>query len=284
MDKSAQIIVLPLALLAIFNVFVWYEILSKTPARTAQIYFIDVGQGDAELAILPNNIKVLIDGGPNNRIIKELDSVLSPTDRYLDLVILSHPQLDHYGGLIDVFKRYSVGAFISDGKKSDVPNFHDLEKVIADSKTKMVVIGEGDAIKYGEDKFDILSPSPALLHSTNPNDWVLVLKFQSQGARALFTGDIRTEIEDAILKNHDIGTDILKVSHHGSKFSSSPEFLNAAKPMVSVIEVGKNSYGHPTPQTLGRLAQIGSQIFRTDKDGTIKLQIAGAKINIYKQK
>lgn len=106
-----------------------------------------------------------------------------------------------------------------------------------------------------------------------------MFEVKSKNSRTLFTGDISSAVENSLLAP-DI--DILKVAHHGSRFSSSANFLEVARPEIAVIGVGRNSYGHPTAQTLERLANVGSQIFRTDSDGTVKLVIDGENIKIFK--
>lgn len=273
-----------LIFLAVFDLFIWSQIIFNGPNKNTEIYFFDIGQGDSELVVLPNNVKVLIDGGPNKKILSELSSVLSPTDIYIDLIILSHPQLDHFAGLIDVLRRYKVGAFIYNGRSGEAKAFYDLKKAIKESNAAAVVLAQGDKIKYEENVFDVLSPPKEFLTSEELNDTTLVLRLNVGNFRALFTGDIGENIEKYLAENFDIGIDILKVGHHGSKFSSSEKFLVEASPLISAIEVGKNSYGHPTAQTLARLADIKSQIFRTDLDGTIKLAIHNNTINIFKRK
>lgn len=270
--------------LIIFNFFVWYSIVVFAPNSNAELYFLDIGQGDAELIILPGNVKVLIDGGPDKSALYNLEKILSPFDRYIDLVILSHPQLDHFGGLIDVLRRYKVGAFISNGRTHSIAAYKDLERAVLNSQALNVNLMEGDGVTYKESKLDIISPQADFLKSKELNDSTLVVLFESDGARALFTGDIGLNVEKYLIDNFDITSDILKVGHHGSKYSSSEDFLNKVNPKISVIEVGKNNYGHPTKEALERLGLIGSKIFRTDFDGLIKLTISGKNINIFKNK
>ncbi len=278
-------IILIIIFLVVFDVFIWGQILFFGPTENTEIYALNVGQGDSELVILPGGVKILIDGGPDNKVLGELSSIFRPTDRYIDLVLMSHPQTDHFTGLIDVLKRYKVGVFISSGKRGVVQSFDDLEKTIQENKIPAVVLTEGDKIKYNDGSFNILSPSKNLLESSQPNDWALAMKLASQGVTALFTADIDSKIEESLLKKYDLDVDILKVPHHGSKFSSSEEFLKAVTPKVALIEVGeKNTYGHPTPQTLEKLFAAGAQIFRTDQSGIVKLVISDSKINIFKKK
>ncbi|MEK7194047.1 MAG: MBL fold metallo-hydrolase [Patescibacteria group bacterium] len=277
-------IILIILFLAVFDVFIWGQIVFSAPNKNTEVYFLDVGQGDSELAVLPGNVKILIDAGPNRKVLDELTSALSPFDRYIDLVVLSHPQLDHFAGLIDVLKRYQVGAFVFNGRRGETAAFGDLEKIINENKIPIIILGEKDKIKYQDSRFDVLSPSKNLLSSAELNDTTLVLRLLSQNAKILFTGDIDSKIENYLAEKYELDVDVLKIAHHGSKFSSSEEFLRAATPKLTIIEVGKNSYGHPTEQVLNRLALIGAQIFRTDKDGTIKLVLDNGRINIFEEK
>ena len=278
-----------LVFLVIFDFVVWKAVVLNRPNSETEIYFFDVGQGDGELVILPGGVKVMIDAGPGNKTANELSSVLRPTDNYIDLAIVSHPETDHFNGFIDIFKRYQVGAFIYNGRVGSAQSWKELAKVVEENKTSVIVLGQGDKIKYGEDFFEILSPNADFLRSKETNDSSLVIKFtdninEEKAARVLFTGDIGNKVEKYLADNFDIRADILKVPHHGSKYSSSEEFLAAIKPKVSSIEVGKNSYGHPTSEVLNRLASIGSQIFRADQNGTVKIAISGDEINIFKKR
>ena len=127
----------------------------------------------------------------------------------------------------------------------------------------------------------MLSPSQSNLLKRELNDTALVMLLKSSNLTALYTGDAGFNIENELMKKYDLNADILKVGHHGSKYASSMEFLNKVSPKISAIGVGKNSYGHPTKETLSRLADIGSQIFRTDKDGTIKVAVESESIKVW---
>lgn len=283
MDDKKEIILL-IFILVIFDIFVWWQVLFNGPNKNAELYFLDVGQGDAELVVLPGGVKILIDGGPNNQILNQLSSIFSPFNRYIDLVILSHPQTDHFTGLIDVLKRYQTGVFISNGQKGTARSFSDLEKIIKENEIRTINLAEGDKIRYQDNYLNILSPNKDLLLSNELNDTGLAIKLNTQGASALFTADIDSKIEEELSKKYNLDIDILKVAHHGSKYSSSEKFLINASPKIAVIEVGKNSYGHPTNEVLNKLAFVGAQIFRTDQDGMIKLIINHSQINILKRK
>lgn len=273
---------LVLGFLAAVDVFVWYLILfsAATPQGGAALYFLNVGQGDASLAILPGGIKALIDAGPANSLAKKnLEEILPVNDRYIDLVLISHPQIDHMGGLIDILKNYKIGAIITNGGNSDSAVWQELLKVIQEKKIPQIVLAADDKIKSKDFEFDILSPSSDL--SASVNEFGLVELLNINGVKSLFTADIGAKTERYLANKYNLDVDILKVSHHGSKYSSDADFLKSVTPSISVIEVGKNSYGHPTPEVLGRLKEIGSRIFRTDKDGLIKIEINEGRLKIY---
>ena len=284
---SKNRILLLLIFLFVFDGFLWWQIVfNAPPGDRSDIYFLNVGQGDSELLALPGNVKVLIDGGPNKNVIYELEKVLKPTDRYIDLVILTHSEADHLTGLIDVFKRHRVGVFIFNGRLATSAAFKELTKIIGQREIPIVILSEGDKIARLKDKIIVIAPDKNNLGSSELNDTTLVLKLESQGISVLFTGDIGKDIEKSLLGKYgnELNSDILKVAHHGSKYSSSPEFLKIAAPKLAIIEVGKNSYGHPTSEVLSRLANIGSQVFRTDLNGTLKLILKEGKIYAFAQK
>jgi len=270
------------ASLLILDVFIWSIIVISHNRKSLALYFLDVGQGDSEL-IITDGVKILIDGGPvNGKLLGELGHILSPHDRYIDLVMMTHPQLDHYGGLIELLKNYRVGAFVSNGRKGDNEFYRELIKTIQTQSIPYIILGEGDRIKYQTAKLTILNPSPKNLVSYELNDTSLVTLLEKSGLRALYTGDAGANIEKELVAKYQLSAHILKVGHHGSKYASGREFLKAVKPQIAVIEVGKNSYGHPTSETLARLAAIGSKIFRTDLDKTLKLVWDNSVIAVYK--
>lgn len=272
--------------LAVLNAFVWSNIIFASSYEYPTIHFLDVGQGDASLIQLPQTsggpVQILIDGGPNKKIVSELEKILPAEDRYIDLVILSHPQLDHFGGLIDVMKRYKVGAFLFNGRSADGA-FKDLEKTIEENNVPAVQLIRGDNIKFKDYVFKVLSPPENFLFSAELNQTSLVMMLKTGNASALFTGDIDAAVENYLLSAEpELAADILKVAHHGSKFSSTSAFLEVLKPKMAAIEVGDNGYGHPTAEALRRLEAIGAKIYRTDKDGTVNLLIKNDRIQVFK--
>ena len=284
-ERNFRRAVFGLFVILVIDILVFSEIAEQAVTKgKLSLYFLPVGQGDSELAILPGGVKLLVDGGPpDSAVLRNLDGIFSPRDRYVDLVILTHPQQDHFGGLIEVLKRYRVGAFIWNGEMGTNPAMRDLLGAVEENGAPEIALSAGDRIVYGESKADILSP--VLMGKADVNEDALVFALESGGVKAFFASDIGAKTEKRIITdNPDItnSIDILKVGHNGSKNSSSATFLGALKPKAAVIEVGKNSYGHPTPEVLDRLAEIGARVFRTDRDGLLKFELTSNALRILK--
>ena len=282
MFKNHRYLYLTILCFVVLDVLIWRLVLFPERHKDLELYFLDVGQGDSQL-ILSDGVKVLIDGGrPNGQALSALAEILPATDRYLDLIVMTHPQLDHYGGLIEVAKNYQIGVFLNNGHQGEYAAYFDLEKILKEKNITTITLGEGDRIKYRDAVLSVLNPSPRTLKSKDLNDTSVVLMLEKSGLKALYTGDIGAKTEQELAKKYDLDAHILKVSHHGSRFSSDIGFLKEVSPVMATIGVGKNSYGHPTPQTLARLASIGSTVARTDKEGTIKVIYDGLNLKIYR--
>ena len=270
-------------LLAGFNLFIWYQVVAGSH-DDLDLYFLNVGQGDSELIELPGGVQVLIDGGPNKSVVFELGRINGSTDRYLDLVVMTHPQTDHFAGLSDLLDRYQVGAFIVSGRSGESEVWEDFYKKLKGKGTAIVLVEAGDKITYEDNLLEVVSPDGGLLGDKEINESSIILRLESEGIKTLFTGDAGFKTENYLLSRFNLDNldiDVLKVGHHGSKFATGANFLNAATPLVSVIEVGKNRYGHPTEATLNRLKTAGSAIYRTDKNGTVRLTAREGKIAVY---
>lgn len=273
-----------LAALAVLNFAVWRETVLVSPAENFTVNFLNVGQGDSSLVVLPGGVKLLIDGGrPDKRVLEELTEVLPANDRYLDLVLATHNDADHLGGLVEVLKRYEVGVFLYNGRDdSNLAHFAEVMTIVAEKNIPVISLAQGDKIKHGESLGEILWPTTSVLAQKSTNEGSIVLKLLAGEVTSLFAGDIGEKTEK-LLASILSPVDILKIPHHGSKYSSSANFLNLLQPRLSVIEVGKNSYGHPTAEVLSRLAQIGASIYRTDLDGRVTVEVLGGKLRIFKE-
>ena len=270
-----------LGILVAADIFIWGQILFKNNSGDLGLYFLDVGQGDSQL-ILADGIKIMIDGGPvNGKALENLAKLLPSSDRYIDLLVLTHPQLDHYGGFIDVFKNYNVGSFIASGRKGESDAYLSLVEIIKDKKIPYIALIEGRVIRYKDLSLEVLSPSLKNLSSSELNDTSLVILLKDGDLKVLYTGDIGANVEKELAGKYDLSAQVLKVGHHGSRFSSSKEFLGELQPKIAIIEVGKNTYGHPTSAALGRLADVGAQVFRTDVNGLLGLVFKDGILKTY---
>jgi len=252
-----------------FNLWVWQGVLALQNKEYTQVYFLDIGQGDSQLIVLPSGVKLLIDGGQNKEVLFELAKVIPDTDRYIDMVFMSHPQLDHYGGLKEVIDRYNIGAFVFSGILGSGEAWKEFEDKLVEKGISVVNLREGDRILNEENQLDVLWPRSSSLQSSDPNEDSLVLKLESQGVKFLFTGDIGVNTEEKLVELYDLDIDVLKVAHHGSRYSTSRIFLEEATPALSVIQVGENRFGHPTPTVIQKLYEFGSSVYRNDEDGRV---------------
>lgn len=283
-DGFSKIVLLALVALALV---VWGKIIFTKPLSVPLIYFLDVGQGDAELAIFPGNIKVLTDAGPDKKIISSLNRTIG-NDNYIDIGIISHPQLDHFNGFNYLLDGYRFGAFIFNGRM-DTPAEGEWQMFLGKLKSQnipLITLGAGDRVRHAANEIDFLSPNKDFIQSAELNDTALIELVKTPVFKTLFTSDAGFNIEDFLIKSGvDLAADVLKIGHHGSKYSSSEEFLRAVNPKAAIVEVGaKNTYGHPTDEVLARLVSAAAKIFRTDKNGTVKVLADGNKLKIYTEK
>lgn len=238
-----------------------------------RVDFFDVGQGDAIL-ISKGERQILIDGGPSGRtILEKLGKNIPFWDRKIDIVIATHPDQDHIGGLPDVAKSYEIGKVFESGAKSESKTYAAYEQILSERGVEKIKAEYGMKIKFSEEAtLEILSPNSGFMDCGDDTNSKSVVARLIYGKNSfLFTGDLPGNCEKFIIdKNIDIDADILKVSHHGSKNSSTSEFLKEVSPEVAVISSGKNNrYDHPNKETLEKLFQIGAKILRTDEMGDI---------------
>jgi len=250
------------------------------------IIFLDVGQGDSILIIFPNQKTILIDGGEHD----QSDTILSLLKEYniekIDNVVATHPHADHIGGLLNIIQNVPIGKIYDSGQEHNTQTFENYLDLIESKRIPFSLARENIEIDDLDSKVDIKilnPPEPLFVRTGNDiNDNSIVLKLTYSNFSILFTGDIGEIPEERLVSNENIikDIDILKVPHHGSKYSSTKEFLQSVNPQIAVISVGENNrYGHPHLETLERLENQESieHIFRTDIDGTIILITDGSQ-------
>jgi competence protein ComEC len=246
------------------------------PSQNLTIAFIDVGQGDSILVILPNTKTLLIDGGQREASGKVLATLQEHGLSHIDVVVATHPHGDHIGGLIDVIKNVSVGQVLDSGVPYRGPHFEDFMEAIETKQIPFNLASEGSSIHLDPTvKIEVLNP-PANL-TTGLNNRSIVLRLDYGEFSALFTGDIQEESEARLVSKNAtaLDVDILKAAHHGSNTSSISPFLNAVTPEVVIISLGAG-YGYPDYEALERISAAGNEhLFRTDLNGTIILTVNG---------
>ena len=273
-----------LAGLFFLTIFIWYVVYREDSHGILTITFLDVGQGDSIYIEAPNGNQILLDGGPDKKILKALSRVMPFYDRSIDLLALTHPHLDHFGGFLSILSRYDVGGFVSSGTIHDTPEFKSLERSLGvpDSKYgKKIVVRRGTQIDMGDGvTLDVLLPDRDVTN-TKPHDGMLVMKLNYGKTSVMLTGDMEENLENYLVSfgGGKLKSDVLKVGHHGSHTSTSAQFLGYVSPTIAVISDGVgNSYGHPHKETLEILEKSGIQILRTDQSGTIILKSDGKEI------
>ncbi|OGY99616.1 MAG: hypothetical protein A2945_03150 [Candidatus Liptonbacteria bacterium RIFCSPLOWO2_01_FULL_52_25] len=285
MKRSNGLSIIILFALAALTGFVWYQLVFGAPVNSLRMYFLDVGQGDGTLAVFPGGVKVLTDAGPDRKVVASLEKVLPPGDRYIDIATITHPQLDHFNGFNYVLDHYGVGAFITNGRSETktVREWPEFLKKIREKNIPLITLGAGDGIRYDTNRIDFLSPNVGFLQSAELNDTGLVGLLQTPEFRALLVADIGFNVEDYLVsQGTDLRADILKVGHHGSKYSSGSEFLKTVRPKIAVIGVGeRNTYGHPAKEALERLTATTQHIFRTDLNGTVEIRAENGKLKVF---
>ncbi|MFA5714348.1 MAG: ComEC/Rec2 family competence protein [Candidatus Paceibacterota bacterium] len=268
--------------LLFLNVLALSLILFLSSNAYLQVSFFDVGQGDSVFIQTPQNHQVLIDGGPSySKVLDGLSSEMSSWDKEIDLIILTHPESDHMTGLLSVLENYKVDNILWTGVEKDGEKFEIWERMISEEGADIHYANSGDKVVMNDIVLEIISPEEFLKEQyfKESNDTAIVSKLYYKDSTFLFTGDISFKTEKKLLEDN-IDSDVLKVAHHGSKYSTSQEFLDKVSPLLSVIQVGKNSYGHPTEEVLTRLDNSGIKVLRNDTNGNIKIVSDGTNYKI----
>lgn len=272
-----------LGVLFLTAVLIWLAIFQTAPFASIisglsnqeklKIIFFDVGQGAAIFIEAPNKNQILIDGGPGSQILNKLGNEMPFFDRSIDLVILTHPDNDHLNGLIDVLRNYEVWQIIDPCLKDSSFVYQEWLRLIEEKKISRICAQVGQKIKLAENiELNVLYPLESLEGQSfkNTNISSIVMKLIYGKSKIFLTGDAEESVEYQLVRNGtDLKSQILQVAHHGSKTSTSQEFISSVSPEIAIIQVGKNNqYKHPHQEVLDRLT--GIKIYRSDLDSDIK--------------
>ena len=269
---SSRIVVSLILLLSLLSANAFQETyqVSADSEETLFVTFIDVGQGDSSLLSTSSGFDILIDGGPSGAG----ETVLSYLNAHiigdLDVIIISHQDADHIGGLLDVLQSsISVTSVLYNGRACETATCTSVFTEIGNRGITPEAVSAGDTRIWGDITASILNPQTVPFDDNNEDSVVVNIAFL--GSTLLFTGDIESLGEAALVANDVLSpVDVLKVAHHGSDTSSSIAFLNEVVPQHAVISVGEdNPYGHPSEEVITRLENIGAIVYRTDIDGNV---------------
>ncbi len=293
MDSLVRFRLLALLSLAVLTLLVGLGELVPRDGQVAQLLgvaesdglltvaFLDVGQGDAICIETPDGVQLLIDGGPDGSVLRELPKVMPFWDRSLDVVLATHPDKDHIGGLVDVLSRYEVAEIISTENDSEtaVSSAFIFSAVAEQAKQTMARAGQ---------QFRLGASTTLMIYSpvSDPSAWEsnrssVVAQLSYGEIDFMLTGDAPSGIEEYLVATHGLAlqSEVLKLGHHGSKTSTAAEFLAAVAPTYAVVSAGAdNSYGHPHAEVMQRVEDFGVSIFSTAEEGTVIFKSDGERV------
>lgn len=277
---AARLIILILFL--VLGIATWQVSLdSKESAQFFSVSFLDVGQGDAIYIQTPDGFEMLVDGGRDSLVLNALSSQRSFFDRKIDLVVATHPDLDHIGGLIDVFRRYEVETILLTENKNDTPAAAAFSEAIASENAALIYANAGQRFQLGASTtVTIYSP---VGDETNweTNNASIILKVTYGDIDVLLTGDAPFQIEEYIVDSFGahLQAEVLKLGHHGSRTSTSELFLDTVKPEYAIVSAAIDSpYNHPHQEVMQRVFARDIPTFHTGVDGTITFLSDGEEV------
>ncbi len=251
------------------------------PDGEMAVHFLDVGQGDCSLIVMPNGQTVLIDASTKDEADNILEYISNQNVTHISYFILTHPHADHIGSAQKIVETLSIGKIVMPDVQTDTATFEKLLIAIDKKNIPVHIAKVGDIISLENANMKILGP---VKKTDDLNNMSIVLRFDYGKTSFVFTGDAEKPSEADMLdkfSSSEFRADVIKIGHHGASTSSSTEFLSAIKPDYAVISCGKdNSYGHPHTETINTLNSLGIKYFRTDKVGNIVFSSDGEKVTL----
>lgn len=275
------------AFLIVITATLGLSVFAERAPQELEIDFFDIGQGDAAFIHTPFHQTILIDGGRDSKVVQKIAKKLPFTQRSIDLVIVTHPDLDHVGGIPDVLRRFRVAMLFMIDAERALPAYQELVRLAQEQNIQIRYVHAGDTLRLAPGlEMEILAPANGAVPKGDLNNSSIVGKLVYNTREFLFTGDAEFESEKRMLASGaDVSADVLKIGHHGSRYSSSEEFLRAVRPSVGVISAGAgNQYGHPHPDVLRAMAKENIAAYRTDTQGDIEVLSDGKFITITTEK
>ncbi|MFT7506986.1 MAG: competence protein ComEC [Acidimicrobiales bacterium] len=282
-DTVVRIRIMVLLILGLCVPVVWI-LPGMSEAHTGQnlkVHFLDVGQGDAIFIQTPDGVEVLIDGGSNSSVLRALSQRMSFFDRNIDMVIGTHPDTDHIGGLIDVLERYEVDTVLTTENEGNSGTAAVYRTAIDEEGAEIIFARSGQMFTLGDSvTLQVLFPvNDASNMESNTSSIVLQLIYGDTAV--LLTGDSPKNIEEYLVESigSSLQSDVLKVGHHGSRTSTSELFLTTVDPQLAIVSAEKDSrYGHPHVEVTDMLFNHGVETYSTAEEGTVTLESDGTQI------
>lgn len=282
--KAAKLKLFFLFVLALITATIWSVYFSQ-PDEKLNIYFFDVGQGDAEL-IQKANWQILVDGGPDDIVIERISNVMPIDDRKIETIIITHPHADHITGLIEVINRYEIEKIILTKVDYESATYKSLLELIDKKKIKTIT-PKIDDVEYlfDQGKITYLWPGEEVSRfENNLNNSSIVFRFDYGDFNCIFSGDAEIESWTEIFKkqkNNLPDIDVIKIPHHGSRTGLNENMTNIMRPDIAIISLGlNNKYGFPHKEILDILAKNKTRVYRTDQEKTINIRTDGKNYEI----
>lgn len=281
MDVRERLRVGVLGFLVLFTGLLFVGQVSDNQSEYLQVHFLDVGQGDAILIETPDGYQVVIDGGANGGVVQDIAAKLAWHDRSIDVLIATHPDTDHVGGLVDVLERYEVDMIVQTETDSDSPAAAAFSAAAAAENAAVHFARAGQQIKIGASTtIEILSPASDTTNWSS-NAASVIVQVRYGNTAFMLPGDAPDSVEDYLVGTYgaDLQSNVLKLGHHGSKTSTSDLFLDTVQPQYAVVSASiDNRYGHPDQSVMQRVFARDIQTFHTGVDGTVTFYSDGEKV------
>lgn len=264
--------------LMIFSIVLWIRISHEEKRGILTFALLNIGQGDAIFIESPTGTQIVVDGGPNNTLMREISKVMPWYDRHIDMLVVTNPDRDHYEGFISLLKKYSTATLLEPGTTNDNDVYKHFQKQISDRGIKKVVARRGQVIDIGGGAYlQILFPDRDV-SGLSPNDGSIVMKLVYGETSIMLQGDSTAKIENYLLAlgTTTLKSTILKAGHHGSRTSSDENYVRVVDPEWTVISSGvENDYGHPHKEILETMDKLGIPTYDTCNNGKIVFESDG---------
>lgn len=264
--------------LILLSAVLWTVVLHENRKGVLKFEVLDIGQGDSLFIESPTGTQVLVDGGPNNNLSKQIGKVIPWYDRHIDMLVITNPDADHYEGFIKLLDKYSVDVVLEPGTTNKYEAYGFLENKIKEKNIPKIIVRKGEVVDLGGGAYiQILFPDRDV-SGLSSNDGSIVMKLVYGDTSVMLQGDSTAKIEEYLLNTQggNLKSDILKAGHHGSRTSSSVGYVKAVSPKLVAASSGKNNdYGHPHKEVVDTMQKLNIPFLDTCNNGTIIFESDG---------